>query len=311
MNAAENSVTADDIKQNVIDFTQGWTVETTPGQATKVDSFQEHFTPGTNVAVTFLPGSDYKDTVATAARLRREGFNPAPHFCGRSVTSKAELDDFLARCKGEADIDQVVALAGGVSKPLGPYDSSMDMLESGLFDKHGITTIGIAGHPEGSMDISDEELRKALTWKNDLAQRSDAEFYIITQFVFEAAPIIAWDKRINAEGNQLPIHIGAPGLATLKTLIAHSKACGIGASIRFLTRQAMNVTKLLNISAPDKLFVELANYKANDPACGIRKVHMYPLGGLKRTAFWTNEVAKGAFDLSADKTSFKLQQPLP
>lgn len=311
MNAAETTASTGEIKQNVIDFVQGWTVETTPGQALKVDNFQEHFTAGTNVAVTFLPGSDYKDTVATAARLRREGFNPAPHFCGRSVGSEAELDDFLARCKGEADIDQVVALAGGVSKPLGPYDSSMDMLESGLFDKHGIKTIGVAGHPEGSVDISDEELRKALTWKNDLAQRSDAEFYIITQFVFEAAPIIAWDKRINSEGNRLPIHIGAPGLATLKTLIAHSKACGIGASMRFLTRQAMNVTKLLNISAPDKLFVELANYKANDPDCGIRKVHMYPLGGLKRTAFWTNEVAKGAFDMSDDKSSFKLQKPLP
>ncbi len=310
MNTAIDNATGD-IKQNIVDFVNGWTVETTPGQATKVDSFQEHFTPGTSVAVTFLPGSDYKETVATAARLRREGFNPAPHFCGRSVTSEAQLDDFLARCKGEADIDQAVALAGAVSKPLGPYNSSMDMLESGLFDKHGIKTIGVAGHPEGSIDINDEELKKALLWKNALAERSDAELYVITQFVFEADPIIAWDKLINAEGNRLPIHIGAPGLATIKTLLAHAKACGIGASMKFLTRQAMNVTKLLNVSAPDKLFVDLAQYKANDPACGIRKVHMYPLGGLKRTAFWTNEVAKGAFDMSADNKSFKLQQPLP
>ncbi len=311
MNLATENNTAGDIKQNIVDFVNDWTVETTPGQATKIDSFQEHFQPNTSVAVTFLPGSDYKETVATAARLRREGFNPAPHFCGRSITSESHLDDFLARCKGEADIDQVVALAGAVSKPAGPYNSSMDMLETGLFDKHGITTIGVAGHPEGCMDISDEELKNALIWKNALAERTDAELYIITQFVFEAAPIIAWDKRINAEGNRLPIHIGAPGLATLKTLIAHSKACGIGASMRFLTRQAMNVTKLLNVSAPDKLFVDLAQYKANDPDCGIRRVHMYPLGGLKRTAFWTNEVAKGAFDMSDDNKSFKLQQPLP
>ncbi len=300
-----------DIKQNIVDFVKDWTVETTPGQAKKVDSFQAYFNPGTPIAVTFLPGSDYKETVATAARLRREGFEPAPHFCGRSISSEAQLDDFLARCKGEADINQVVALAGAVSKPAGPYDSSMDMLDSGLFDKHGISTIGVAGHPEGCMDISDEELKRALAWKNGLAERTDAELYVITQFVFEAAPVIAWDKRINAEGNQLPIHIGAPGLATLKSLIAHSKACGIGASMRFLTRQAMNVSKLLTVNAPDKLFVDLAQYKANDPRCGIRKVHMYPLGGIKRTAFWTNEVAKGAFDMSLDNKSFSLQQPLP
>jgi len=300
-----------DVKQNIVDFVKGWTVETTPGQADKVDSFQEHFRAGTSVAVTFLPGSNYKDTVATAARLRKEGFSPAPHFCGRSIESEAQLDDFLARCKGEADIDQAVALAGAVNKPVGPYNSSMDMLESGLFDKHGIKTIGVAGHPEGSPDISDEELRQAIVWKNSLAERSDAEFYMITQFVFEAAPIIAWDKRINSEGNRLPIHIGAPGLATIKTLLAHAKACGIGPSMKFLTRQAMNVTKLLNVSAPDKLVTDLAQYKATDPACGIRKVHMYPLGGLKRTAFWTNEVADGAFDMQAGNAGFKLQKPLP
>lgn len=311
MNVAENTAAPGDVKQNIIDFVRGWTVETTPGQALKVESFKEHFEPGTSVAVTFLPGSDYKETVATAARLRAEGFEPAPHFCGRSIESEAQLEDFLARCKGEADINQIVALAGAVNKPLGPYNSSMDMLESGLFDKHGISTIGVAGHPEGSPDISDEELRAAITWKNALAERSDAEFYMITQFVFEAAPIIAWDKRINSEGNRLPIHIGAPGLATIKTLLAHAKACGIGPSMKFISRQALNVSKLLTVSAPDKLVTELAQYKANDPACGIRKVHMYPLGGLKRTAFWTNEVAAGAFDMQAGNQGFKLQRPLP
>ena len=66
----------------------------------------------------------------------------------------------------------------------------------------------------------------------------------------EADPVIAWDKRIQAEGNRLPVYIGLPGLATLKALIGHARACGIGPSMRFLTRQARNVTKLLAVSAP-------------------------------------------------------------
>src|SRR6185436_6677023 len=98
-----------------------------------------------------------------------------------------------------------------------------------------------------------------------------------TQFCFEPEPIIKWDRLIQAEGNILPIRIGIPGLATLKTLMAHAKACGIGPSMRFITRQAMNVAKLLTVSAPDKLVTALAAYQASDPRCGIKGVHIFPL----------------------------------
>src|SRR5947207_890592 len=111
----------------------------------------------------------------------------------------------------------------------------MQVLATGLLDRYGIRKIGVAGHPEGSPDITDEAIAQALRWKNDFAERTDADIYLVTQFCFEADPIIRWDKRIRAEGNRLPIHVGIPGLATLKTLMAHAKACGIGPSMRFIT----------------------------------------------------------------------------
>src|SRR3546814_11330104 len=92
----------------------------------------------------------------------------------------------------------------------------------------------------------------ALAWKNAFAERSYAQFYIATQFCFEAAPIIAWDKAMRAAGNRLPIHIGVPGLATIKTLINHAKACGVGPSMRFLTRQARNVAKLMTVRSEER-----------------------------------------------------------
>ena len=96
--------------------------------------------------------------------------------------------------------------------------------------------------------------RAAPAWKNAFAERTGASLYVVTQFCFEAAPVIAWDKqRIQAEGNRLPVHVGLPGLATLKALIGHARACGVGPSMRFLTRQARNVAKLLAVSAPDRL----------------------------------------------------------
>ncbi len=117
--------------------------------------------------------------------------------------------------------------------------------------------------------------------KNAFAERTGAEVYLVTQFCFEAAPMIAWDRRIRAEGNRLPVHIGVPGLATIRTLLAHARACGIGPGVGFLTRQARNVTKLMTVSAPDRLIGALAAYRAGDPACGIAGVHVYPLGQVE------------------------------
>ena len=149
-------------------------------------------------------------------------------------------------------------------------------------------------------------VKQALAWKNDFAKRTGAQMYIVTQFCFEAAPIIKWDERLQAEGNQLPIHIGIPGLATLKTLMAHAKACGIGPSMRFISRQAMNVAKLLTVSTPDKLVADLAAYQSRNPACGIKGVHMYPLGGLKKSAEWSYAVADGRLAFDPDGRGFSV-----
>ena len=298
------------LKQQVIDFLAGFTVETTPGASAKTPDYRDHLRPGATVAITFLPGSDFADTIVTAKRLKAEGFDPAPHFAARSVPSRAAFADYLKRLQGEVGVTQVVALGGAVGEPLGPFDSSMQLLETGLFDKYGIETIGVAGHPEGSPDISDTALEEALAWKNAFARRSDARFYIATQFCFEAAPVIAWDKAIRAGGNGLPIHIGVPGLATLKTLINHAKACGIGPSMRFLTRQARNVAKLMTVSTPDRFLLDLARYKASDPDCGIAKAHIYPLGGLRRSAKWSYAVVDGAFEFKRDAKGFTVTREI-
>jgi len=289
-----------DAKAQVRDFMAGFTIETTPGAAAKIADYREHLRPGATVAVTFLPGSDYAATVAVARRLRAEGFEPSPHIAARSITGEAVLRDFLARLRGEAGVTRAVVLAGAVDKALGPYDSSMAVLESGLLDEFGITTIGVAGHPEGSPDISDEALAAALQFKNDLAERSGADFYLVTQFVFEAAPVIAWERAVRAAGNRLPVHVGIPGLATLKTLINHARACGIGPSMRFLTRQARNVARLVKVSAPDKLVLDLARHSKADAGCGIVKAHIYPLGGLRRSAEWAYALSDGAFTAAGD-----------
>lgn len=125
----------------------GFTIETTPGSAAKIPDFREHLRAGTDVFVTFLAGSDFGATIEVAKRLRNEGFNPIPHIAARSTPSVAFLDDSLARLTGEANVNQVLTIGGAVAKPVGEFSDTMQLLGTGLFDKHGIRNIGVAGIP--------------------------------------------------------------------------------------------------------------------------------------------------------------------
>lgn len=301
---------AESLPEAIAALVEGFTIETTPGASAKTEDYRAHLRPGTPVAVTFLPGSDFRDTLATAVRLRREGFEPAPHLPARAIPGALELDDWLARLAGEAGASRALVLAGSVPQQLGPFASSMDVLETGLLDRHGFREIGVAGHPEGSPDIPDEALAQALAWKNAFAARSDARFEIVTQFLFDAQPAIAWEQRIREAGNQIPIRIGLPGLATLKTLIGHARACGIGPSMQVLLKQARNIARLMSVSAPDALVVQLARHRLTAHDTLIRGIHLYPLGGMRRSAAWINAVADGDFTLKADGSGFEVARPI-
>ncbi len=298
-----------DEKQNILKFLENTSVEVTPGGAAKIEDFRTMLRPGTTVFVTFLPGSDFRDTVACVKRLFAEGMKPVPHFAARSIPSKAFFEENLKILQGEAQVDEALLIGGGVDNPVGEFSSSMEVLRTDLFQQYGIKKLGVAGHPEGSPDIPPADVTSALLEKNAYAKEHGMEMYITTQFCFEAEPIIAWDKKIRAEGNELPIHIGIPGLATIKTLIAHATHCGIGPSMRVLTRQAANIAKLMTTRMPDKLTRDLANYQANDPECGINLCHLYPLGGMKKSAAWLYAVMDGDFELN-NKGGFDLTREL-
>ena len=287
-------------KNNILKFLENTSVEVTPGGAKKIEDFRQILRPGTTVFVTFLPGSDLRDTVATVKRLFDEGMKPVPHFAARSLPSKAFFEENLKILQAEAQVDEALLIGGGVDKPVGEFSSSIEVLRTDLFQQYGIKKLGVAGHPEGSPDIPPADVTKALLEKNAYAKEHGIEMYITTQFCFEAEPIIEWDKRIQAEGNELPIHIGIPGLATIKTLLGHAKACGIGPSMRIITRQAANIAKLMTTRMPDKLTRDLANYQANDANCGITQCHLYPLGGMAKSAKWLYATMDGNFELTEE-----------
>ncbi len=296
VNKTESSTKVKDI----VRLMTGFSVEVTAASATKIPDLNQLLRPGTSVYIPFLPNSEMADICNFAAHLRYQGLNPVPHIAARSIPSGQFLDEHLARLRGTAGIDQVLLIGGDISTPVGEFTDTMRILETGLLDRHEIKHVGVAGHPEGSTKISELAIRDALAWKNAFAQHSDAAFYIVTQFCFEAEPIIEWDKRIRLEGNHLPIHVGVPGLATFKTLMTYAKMCGVRASSRFALRNASDVAKLMTLSAPDKLLADLARYMKADADCGIIKVHMYPFGGLRKTALWSQGIVDGKLCMNRD-----------
>jgi len=274
-------------------FLRGFSIEIMPRTAEKVDDFRAILPTGTRVYIAHIEGTPIKDMVATAKRLSGDGFPVMPHFPARIIKDSATLGDWIARYQGEAGIEQALLLAGGVSTPHGDFHSSMQLMETGLFDKAGFKRLHVAGHPEGSRDIDpdggDQAVMDALRWKQAFNERTDAEMAIATQFCFEADPVIKWVNRLNAEGIALPVHIGIAGPAKLQTMIKFAVACGVGPSLRVLQRRARDVTKLVMPFEPTEILSNLAAHKAANPDFGIAQVHFFPLGGIKTNAAWVTE----------------------
>ena len=276
------------------DFISGYSIEVIPKTVAKTESFGDILPKSTRVYLAHLQDADITEMVPAAKKLNDEGFTVMPHIPARVIKNKAMLGDWLSMYQNEAGVDEALLIAGGSPKPIGDYDSSIKLIESGLFDLAGFKRLHIAGHPEGNKDIDpDGEIKnvsEALSWKQEFSKRTDAEMAIATQFCFDANVVKKWMDDIKDDGIDIPIHIGIAGPAKLQTILKFSIECGIGSSMKVLTKRAKDITKLLLPYEPTQVLKELAEYKAKDPKFNIEQVHFFPFGGVKQTSDWVREV---------------------
>ena len=274
-------------------FLDGFSVEVTPKAASKIENFEDYIPSGTLVYIAHIEGTPIEEMVETAKKINDQGFCAMPHFPARIIKDKNVLQDWISRYKNEANVSNALLIAGGANRPYGEYDSSIQLIESELFDKADFNNLHIAGHPEGSMDIdpdgSTTNVDQALSWKNEFSKRTDANMAITTQFSFDASSVISWANNIKKAGIDIPVHIGIAGPAKLQTLLRYSIECGVGASIKIIQKRAKDLTKLLLPYKPTNIITELATYKANNPSFNIEKVHFFPLGGIKQVSDFVKE----------------------
>ena len=279
---------------NFKDFISGYSIEVVPNSAAKIESFKEILPTNTRVYIAHLETESIATMVSTAKRIHEEGFTVMPHIPARIIKNQTMLSDWISMYQNEAGVDEALLLAGGSTKPVGDYDSSIQLIESGLFDKASFKRLHIAGHPEGSKDIDPDggmkNVSKALSWKQEFSNRTDAAMAIATQFCFDADVVNKWAKNIKEDGIDIPIHIGVAGPAKLQTLLKFSVECGIGASMKILTKRAKDLTKLLLPYKPTQMLTDLSEYKSKDPTLNIEQVHFFPIGGIKQTTDWLEEV---------------------
>ena len=278
----------------VKNFLEGYSIEVTPNAAAKIETFAEVLPANTRVYIAHIEGTPFKEMLKTAKKITDEGFIPMPHFPARIIDSKKTLESWIGQYADEANVKEALLIAGGANNPAGEFDSSIQLIETELFDKFNFKRMHIAGHPEGNKDIdrdnTNDNVNKALSWKNEYAKRTNAEIAVATQFCFDSQVIIQWAKSLTDMNVDLPIHIGIAGPAKLQTLIRYSIECGVGASMKVLQKRAKDLTKLLLPYEPTSVINELAEHKLKNQNFNIEQVHFFPLGGIKTTANWINNI---------------------
>jgi methylenetetrahydrofolate reductase (NADPH) len=271
-------------------FLNNFSIEVMPRTAAKIESFNDILPKNTRIYIAHIEGVPIQEMISTAKRIQSEGFAVIPHFPARIIENKVILEDWIKAYQEEANIDQALILAGGVDKPHGIFENSMQLVETELFNKYNFKNLYFAGHPEGNKDIDPDGTEKnvtdALVWKQKLNERTDINLALTTQFCFDSKPVIKWANELNKNGVNIPIHIGVAGPAKLQTLIKFSIACGVGASLKVLHKRAKDIKKLLLPFEPNDFLETLALHKENNPDFNITNIHFFPLGGIKTTSNW-------------------------
>ena len=279
-------------------FMRGASLEATRPNADDVAALKAA-APDTPIYLSAVLARPQEEVVDQAKAVRAAGLEPVPHLAVRNFSSSHALRSFLDRLSGEAGVRKLLVIAGDRAEPAGPFGGALEAIDSGLIARSGITEIGISGYPDGHPRIANHELDRLLATKLEAASATGLTVHIVTQFCLDAAPIIAWLKRVRAHGIDHPVRIGLAGPTSLSTLMRYARRCGVRASTQGLARNAGLLKRMLGVSAPDGIIRALieANREGD---LGEIAPHLFSFGGIGATARWAAGAAAGRIKLDRD-----------
>jgi len=280
------------IKEKIISLIDGFTIELNPKVRHKINSIP--LEKKNNVYITYLPDASENDILETIEFVSKNNLTPITHLPARTMKNLDHVRQFLSQVRKRTDSKKILVIGGGGNQ-LGQITSSLEILNSGLLEENNFNEIGIAGHPEGSPDISQETIDNFLNDKFELTKTKGLNLELVTQFFFNAAPFINWCEELTKKKITIPVRVGFPGPASFKTLLNFGLMSGVGNSINFLKKNSSKVSDLLTKTSNDEMLISLAEFaNKNSP---LKSFHCFPFGGFEKTCLWLNELQNGEFTI--------------
>ena len=250
-----------------------------PGIEDKLDSLPSDM----YLAVTCSPTKGVDETLELSEKLIERGFKVTPHIASKCVSGEKHLETIIKKLD-ELGIESIFVPGGDRPEPMGDFNNALDLLKALKKLGHNLNKIGMAAHPEGHPDVSDEILMEALEEKKDLAD------FIVTQMCFDAEILNDWMNQIQKKGIELPVWVGLPGVIERGRLLKTSLRIGVGDSLRFLRKKSQVATELMKSSIynPDDLVRDITEQiDINDSK--LAGYHIYCFNQIETTEKWRTE----------------------
>jgi methylenetetrahydrofolate reductase (NADPH) len=293
-----------DIKGRIVSFMRSASTEITPSEEGRLPELARVLPAGTAVYVAHTPSASFDQVIHAALAVRRAGFLATPHIAVRRVPDAQTLRAALAQLRG-GGIEHILLIAGDAPRSIGEYSGTLDVLESRILEETGITRIGVAGHPEGHNAVPVPLLWEALEAKQAFAARTGVSMHIVTQFGLNGGSFSPWARELARRRVHLPVRVGIAGPAPIARLMHFAIQCGIGASVRALTRTLGAAAHFGGLATrPDQHLLALLG--APVPA-QIVAPHFFAFGGAVETARWMQKVAAGAFEIDTRAGLLRMQ----
>ncbi|HEX7043684.1 MAG TPA: methylenetetrahydrofolate reductase [Burkholderiales bacterium] len=294
----------DDLKQAIVSFLTGYSIEATPHDEEKLGEIAETLPPGTATYMAHLPGFSLDDIARLCVRMQSMGLTAVPHIVSRKLESRDQLARALETL-AKGGVSEALVIGGDEAAPNAAFDSSLEVLQTGLFDEFGFKHVGVAGHPEGSQAIG-PQTTEILRDKADFAKTAKVKLRVVTQFGFDPEAVTDWEASTSEAGIDLPIHVGMAGPSSLRQLVRFAMRCGIGSSARMVTTRTADIAKLIGTKTPDDQIVHFAKHRLSNPSSRIHRAHFFCFGGVLKTAQWANSVIGGRFELNSRGNGFEV-----
>lgn len=245
---------------------------------------------GTEVYIPFPPNGSWEETLEACRLLLKIGCRPVPHLPARRVRDREELINW-SKSLEKANVRHVMLIAGDISDQDVYFKDSLDVLQTKILATHGIRRVGVTVYPDGHPFIATHALESALHRKSDIASRDGFTLHAVSQFGFDASPLVNWLAKSNDSGLHVPLSVGVAGPTQMKTLIRFAAKCGVKHSVKGLFAKP-SVLRVLGQWDPLQVLLPVAERLASAPDIQVENAHVFTFGGLRRVLEWREQQLK-------------------